>query len=111
VNRFLICLALVGVLVLPVVSQAKHHKVTLAHIGDAMVTYEEDIYDDTGMMVIGTKYTITGYYNVIEVSSNAVSAHEGHYIEVMGVMFEDIIPYEGEKGDHFTVEETVEVLY
>lgn len=111
VYRFLLCLAIVGVLVFPVVSQAdKPAKVILAHIGDAEVTGEEPIVDETTGDTIGTRYTVTGYYNVIEVSENAVSAHEEHYIEVMGVTFEDIIPYAGEKGDHFSVEEFVDVL-
>ena len=110
-HRFLLGLAVVGILVFPAVSQAKPAKVLIAHIGDAEVTAEEEIVDETGA-VIGMAYTVTGYYNVIEVSEKALPAHEGHAIEVMGVTFEDMIPYEGEleKGDHFTVEEVVEVL-
>jgi len=53
---------------------------------------------------------VTGYYNVIEVSEDALPAHEGHSIEVMGVTIKDMIPYDGQKGNHFTVEQTVEVL-
>ena len=110
-NRFLICLAIVGALVLPAVTQADKPmkvKVTLAHIGDAQVTGEMPFYDEESGLS-GMEYTVTGYYNVIEVSEKAVSAHEGHYIEVMDEAFEDIIPYAGEKGDHFTVERIVKV--
>ena len=43
-----------------------------------MVTGEEPIVDEDTEEVIGTAYTVTGYYNVIEVSENATKGHDGH---------------------------------
>ena len=100
--RFLMCCAVVAILLSPAVVQAeKPEKTTIAHIGDVVVT-EEPLFDDSEVPVeIGIRYTITGYYNVITVSEKALTAHGGHAIEVMGEVFEDIIPYEGTEGKHF----------
>ncbi len=107
-NRFLLCLAIAGMLVLPSLSHAAPPaKVVIAHIGDVEVV-EEPVLDDDGNQ-IATAYTVTAYYNVIEISEKALKAHENHSIEVQGLTFADIIPYDGTKGDHFTVEEIVEV--
>ncbi len=106
-NRFLLCLALAGMLVLPALSHAAPPaKVVIAHIGDVQVV-EELTTDDEGNEIV--VYTLTAYYNVIEVSEKAVKAHEGHVIEVQGEEFADIIGYGGTKGEHFTVEKTVVV--
>lgn len=106
-NRFLLCLALAGMLVLPALSHAAPPaKVLIAHVGDVEVT-EGLITDEEGNEIPG--YIATAYYNVIEVSEKAVKAHEGHVIEVQGEKFADIIPYGGTKGEHFTVEKTVVV--
>ena len=109
--RLLTCCALVAILLMPSLVQAeKPGKTTIAHIGDAVVTAETPMIDEDTGEQIGTKYTVTGYYNVITVSDKALSAHGGHAIEVMGEVFEDIIPYEGTEERHFTVDKFVEVL-
>jgi len=70
-------------------------KVVIAHIADVEAVPQEE----PGL------YTVIGYYVVIEVSEKAAeNGHAGHVLEMMGVEFEDIIPYDGTKGEHLTVE-------
>jgi hypothetical protein len=107
--RLLICCAVVGALLVPSLVQAeKPGKTVIAHIGDVAVTAEEPIME--GDVEIGVRYTVTGYYNVIEVSDKALKAHEGHSIEMKGEVFTDYIPYDGTKGDHFNEDRVVDVL-
>ncbi len=110
-HRLTICCAVVAIILMPTLIQAeKPGKTTIAHIGDVAITAEEPILDETTGEQIGTRYTVTGYYNVIKVSDKALPAHGGHAIEIVGEAFEDIIPYTGTEEKHFTDDRIVEVL-
>ncbi len=72
----------------------KDAKVLIAHLADT-VTTETEGEDEGGNPAL--IITTTKYYVVLEISPNAVAAHEAHG---------DMDPGEHEKGDRFEIETT-----